>query len=128
MTMFKMVDGQKVQCDEKEEQLIQNFWELGSKYPEYKEALSFDWATPAKFLPEELNKKHLVLVNAAIGAAVKDINAQIEQAQEDDQDTKALYAQRKAIKVQANQDLSACQSPDDFIASIPSTLKPYWLK
>jgi uncharacterized protein YktA (UPF0223 family) len=116
----KMIDGKEIICDAEEERQIQAFWDFNIKYREYRDAQSYDGASMPTINMDRAKQLHLVHIKRYIEKRVKEINEEIERAQESEIDTKALFAQRKQVKDLINQDLSNIDNMDDLKALLPN--------
>jgi hypothetical protein len=124
--LTKKINGSVVTCSESEEALIRAYWALNDQYPLYWSCCLFDGVSAPFYDASLLIDVHKKYQARAIDQAMKEINTQIEVAQENAQDTVSLIAQRKTIRAFENMDFSQCQTPADLIAMIPEELEPYW--
>lgn len=108
--------------------LLNKFWDLNKKYPDFMHAVNFDHASDPQHDIEICKKIFMLKLNAALEKCLKDITLKIEDAEEDGNDElrKQLLAQRKQLKTLANIDLSRVETVDDLIAMKPDQLLPFW--
>lgn len=124
----KMVDGKEIICSEKEEKNTRLFWDLNDKYPEYVGSCAFDGVNAPYHIIEEVKKTHQSLLNNSCLSAIKKINEKIERAQENEEDTKELFKERKRINEFANMQIDHLNTVDELKNSIPKELLPHWRK
>lgn len=122
----KLIDGKEIICSEEEEKNIRASWALNDEYPEYVGHSAFDGVNPPHHLIEEVKKEHKLLINKALQLALKDVNLQIEEAQENGKDLTSLFLLRKNLKEDASYNFQEINDVKNLKASVPALLKPYW--
>lgn len=122
----KLVDGKEIICSEEEEKNIRASWALNDQYPEYVGHSAFDGINPPYHLMEGVKKEHKLLLNKALELALKDINIQIEEAQENGKDLSRLFELRKNLKKDASYNFDHIDDVKNLKDSVPDSLKSYW--
>lgn len=126
MTLYKQVDGQRIQLTQQEELNTYAYWDLTKKYPYYSGSIAFDGINPPEILIEQARINHKEILSGVIDAEMKQLNQQIEIAQEDGLDVTDLFSYRKFLRSTLEMDLTGYNSIDELIASVPDQLKKYW--
>lgn len=110
--------------------LLNKFWDLNKKYPEFVRALMFDHASDPVHDIEQCKNIFMLKLSNALEKCLKDITLQIEESEEDGNDElkKQLLSQRKQLKLLYNIDLSKVKNVDELISMKPEQILPYWEK
>jgi hypothetical protein len=114
--LTRIVNGKVVEYSESEEKNIRKYWALNDKYPEYSGHCAFDWASEPFHVMENCKDHHKIIVNQLVDEKIKDINSQIELAEESGEEFKkhALLSKRKFLKSQKQSDVSSMNTIDDL--------------
>jgi hypothetical protein len=124
----KLVNGEEVVLTEQEERQQRAYWDLNTKYPEYRGHCGWDGVNEPFHDMIECKKHHCRLLDEASQQAISEINAQIETAQENGEPFMHLLQLRKQFKELAKMDLSQYEDIESLKNSVPQELIPSWNK
>ena len=108
-----------------EQELLEDFWELNKKYPDYVNCVRFDHASPAFHDIEECKKNFLLRLKNIAEKGIKETNERLERAQENGEDLNPLYSLRGRIRACQFPDISKAQSVDEIEGFFPPLLKRF---
>lgn len=108
--------------------LLQDFWDLNAKYPEYVTCVRFDHVSPPFHDMEECKLLFLQKLVEASDAAAKDLTTHFEIAIEDGLPVQDILKARKLIRGLKSIDISSVTTIDDLVSKKPHELEAYWRK
>lgn len=112
--LHKIIDGEKIFLNEEEEKHLRIYWDLKERYKEYSDSILYDGASMPTIDIEKAKILHHKHLQTFIDNKVKEINSKIETFQENGDDPKDLFLERKRIKDLINQDLSKVENLEDL--------------
>lgn len=122
----KMVNGVEVTLSEEEEANTRAWWALNEQYPLYDGVFAFDGVNPPYLDLVGARTRHQFLLLDACEKEKARLTNLIEIAEEEGHDRTELLNARKALRPIPEMDISQFTTIEEFISSVPETLKVYF--
>ncbi len=111
--MRQIINGVIVNLSSEQEDSINQFWDFNIQYPDFKDAIIFNFSNPPEFDIEKAKEIASNIFNKRKSLALIDVNDEIQLAQDNDISTADLITKRKSIR-NASVDLSECTDMQDI--------------